>query len=64
MSTSVDRSSAQAGRLAAPSLSALAAAVDVPGMLAERIGDLYATEERRRRNQRTERMIRKAQSIK
>lgn len=37
---------------------------DVPGMMASRIGDLYAEEERRRRVARTERMIRKAESLK
>lgn len=62
MSTSVDLSRVRVGgpRVA----TAVAAVVDVPGMLADRIGDLYASEERRRRNQRTERMILKAQSIK
>ena len=45
-------------------MAVLASVVDVPGMLADRIGDLYASEERRRRNQRTERMILKAQSLK
>lgn len=37
--------------------------VDVPGMMAGRIGDLYAEEERQRRVARTERMIRKAESL-
>jgi len=62
MSTSVDLSRIQVGgpRVA----QAVASVVDVPGKLADRIGDLYASEERRRRNQRTERMILKAQSIK
>jgi hypothetical protein len=62
MSTSVDVSRVQVG---GPRVAhAVAAVVDVPGRLADRIGDLYASEERRRRNQRTERMILKAQSIK
>jgi hypothetical protein len=62
MSTSVDLSRIKVGgpRVA----QAVASVVDVPGKLADRIGDLYASEERRRRNQRTERMILKAQSIK
>jgi hypothetical protein len=62
MNASVDVSRVQVGgpRVA----QAVASAVDVPGRLADRIGDLYASEERRRRNQRTERMILKAQSIK
>ena len=64
MSTSVDRSSAQAASLAASPVTMLPTGVDVPGMLAGRIGDLYATEERNRRNERTERMIRKAQCLK
>ena len=34
--------------------------LDVPGMLAGRIGDLYASEERRRRQERTDRLMRKA----
>lgn len=38
--------------------------LDVPGMMAGRIGDLYAEEERQRRVARTERMIRKAESLK
>ena len=63
MSTSVDRSSAQAAALAASPFAVLPTGVDVPGMLAERIGDLYTTEERHRRNERTERMIRKAQCL-
>ena len=62
MSTNVDVSRVQMG---VPRVtSAVASVVDVPGMLADRIGDLYASEERRRRNLRTERMILKAQSIK
>lgn len=40
------------------------AEVDVPGLMATRIGDLYAEEERKRRTERTERMIRKAESFK
>ncbi len=64
MSTSVDRSRLLAGGPGVVSMTALASTVDVPGMLAERIGDLYASEERRRRHLRTERMILKAQSIK
>ncbi len=63
MSTSVGSSPSQVNR-AAPAFTVLASVVDVPGMLADRIGDLYASEERRRRAQRTERMILKAQSIK
>lgn len=34
--------------------------VDVPGMLAGRIGELYASEERRRRQERTDRLMRRA----
>lgn len=34
--------------------------LDVPGMLAGRIGDLYASEERRRRQERTDRLLRQA----
>jgi len=34
--------------------------IDVPGMLAGRIGDLYASEERRRRQERTDRLMRQA----
>jgi len=64
MSTSVDRPRIQAGGPSSASLTVFASAVDVPGMLADRIGDLYASEERRLRNQRTERMILKAQSLK
>lgn len=63
MSTSVDRSRVQAGGSRVASVVVLASVVDVPGMLADRIGDLYASEERRRRRLRTERMILKAQSI-
>jgi hypothetical protein len=64
MSTNVNRSRALAVGPSAAVFTLLAPGVDVPGMLADRIGDLYATEELRRRNQRTERMILKAQSIK
>ena len=63
MSTSVGNSRTQVDRTA-PAFTVLASVVDVPGLLADRIGDLYASEERRRRAQRTERMILKAQSIK
>ena len=64
MSTNIDRSRAAAGGQIAAALTVLAPGADVPGMSADRIGDLYAAEERRLRNQRTERMILKAQSIK
>jgi hypothetical protein len=64
MSTSVDRPRVHTGGPSGASVSVLASVVDVPGMLADRIGDLYASEERRRRRLRTERMILKAQSIK
>jgi hypothetical protein len=64
MSTSANRSRAQAGGQTSTAFTAFAPIADVPGMLADRIGDLYAAEERRRRAQRTERMILKAQSIK
>jgi len=36
---------------------------DVPGMMADRIGTLYAEEERRDRLARTERLIREAESL-
>lgn len=36
--------------------------LDVPGMLAGRIGELYASEERRRRQERTDRLLRQAAS--
>ncbi len=35
-------------------------ALDVPGMLAGRIGELYASEERANRKERTDRLIRQA----
>jgi len=44
-----DRSQVRAGD---PSL-------DVPGMLAGRIGDLYASEERKRRQERADRLMRR-----
>jgi hypothetical protein len=34
--------------------------LDVPGMLASRIGDLWASEERRSRQERTDRLLRQA----
>lgn len=34
--------------------------IDVPGMLAQRIGDLYASEESRQRHERSQRMIDRA----
>ena len=64
MSTSVDQSGVQVGSPTVAVVAVLHSVADVPGMLADRIGDLYASEERRRRNLRTERMIQKAQSIK
>jgi hypothetical protein len=36
---------------------------DVPGMMADRIGSLYAEEERRERLERTERLIRQAEAL-
>ena len=36
---------------------------DVPGLLAERVGSLYAAEERRNRTERTERLIRRAEQL-
>ena len=39
------------------------AIVDVPSALATHIGDLYAETERKRRHERTELMIRRAESI-
>lgn len=63
MSTSADRSRVEKDSGAVAALAVLTSTVDVPGLLADRIGDLYAAEERRLRNQRTERMILKAQSL-
>lgn len=37
--------------------------VDVPGMLAGRIGDLYASEESRQRKERAKRMIERAEGL-
>jgi hypothetical protein len=37
--------------------------VDVPGMMADRIGQLYAEEERLSRIARTERLIKEAESL-
>ena len=45
-----------AGQDAAPEL-------DVPGMLADRIGDLYASEESRQRHERSQRMIERAEGF-
>ncbi len=64
MSTSVDRARVSADMPGTTPLSVRAPDVDVPGMMADRIGDLWAAEERVRRNRRTERMILRAQSAK
>ncbi|MEI7814206.1 MAG: hypothetical protein WCJ13_05400 [Coriobacteriia bacterium] len=64
MSTNTNRSRAQTDGQNVASLVVLAPALDVPGLLADRIGDLYAAEERSHRAQRTERMILKAQNLK
>lgn len=45
------------GRIAA---SGNHSSLDVPGMLAGRIGELYASEERLRRQQRTDKLMRQA----
>jgi|GEM_PF-3048299 len=37
--------------------------LDVPGMLADRIGDLYASEESRQRHERSQRMIERAEGF-
>jgi hypothetical protein len=36
---------------------------DVPGMMADRVSDLYAAQERASRTERTERLIREAESL-
>jgi len=64
MSTNANRSRTQTYASNAVSWVVLAPALDVPGLLADRIGDLYAAEERSDRAQRTERMILKAQNLK
>jgi len=63
MSSSDDRPRKRTTGRAPSPFAVLASVADVPGMLADRIGDLYATEERRRRAERTERMILKAESL-
>ena len=45
------------------SLASLPKVADVPGQMAERVGYLYAEEERQSRRERTERMIRQAESL-
>jgi len=62
MTTSVDRIPASASDES--SNVRYSAGTDVPGMLVSRVTDLYADEERRRRLERTELMIQKAQSAK
>lgn len=64
MSTSVDHPRASADGQDVPVFAARASETDVPGMMADRIGNLWAAEERLRRNRRTERMILRAQSAK
>lgn len=44
-------------------LSASQPSPDVPGLLADRVGALYAAEERRDRKERTERLIRRAEQL-
>jgi hypothetical protein len=44
-------------------LSVSSAFSDVPGMLADRVGALYANEERKDRHERTERLIREAEAL-
>ena len=63
MSTSLDRSRNDVAYRSAIPSPGLPGGVDVPSMMAGRIGDLYAQEERRRRALRTEQMILRAQSI-
>ena len=36
---------------------------DIPGRLADRVGSLYAAQERRDRTERTERLIRRAEAL-
>jgi hypothetical protein len=45
------------------SLAPLPKSGDVPDLMAERVGYLYAEEERQSRRERTERMIRQAESL-
>lgn len=59
MDVAPDRSEVKSDQDAATSTRP-ADAHDVPGMLAGSVGDLYASEERKRRIERTERMISKA----
>jgi hypothetical protein len=51
----------QAGALS--SLDVVRDTVDVPGMMADRVGELYAAEERADRVERTERLIREAEGL-
>ena len=64
MSTSVDRPRVLAGGQPVSAYSVPASGADVPGLMADRIGNLWAAEERTRRSRRTERMILRAQSWK
>lgn len=59
----VDRTAADAVAPQLPAAQVTPAIVDVPGALATHIGDLYAETERQRRHERTELMIRRAESI-
>jgi hypothetical protein len=63
MTTSVDRARSGGQETVASDAHSFSQA-DVPAMMAGRIGDLYAEEERQRRILRTERMIRRAESLK
>lgn len=45
------------------SLASLRSLANVPELLAERVGNLYADAERRSRRERTERMIRRAEGL-
>lgn len=60
MKSTVDRSASDPLDRDRIPVSAGDPSLDVPGMLASRIGELYASEERQRRQARTDRLMRRA----
>ena len=58
-----DRNAPEPARSEAATEQGATSELDVPGRLADRIGDLYASEESRQRHERSQRMIERAEGF-
>jgi len=63
MESTVNRSASDPIDPGQPAAAQGGKALDVPGLLAGRIADVYASEERRQRHERTNRILREASDL-